>query len=130
MSSFSGERIVIKPGVKTADLTKCTKWGLFECEKVFAAYDLDMVVTSGNDGIHKQGSRHNQNRAFDLRLPSRVVAKKYETPWKWDSRSPIDETICLRLQETLGSDFTIILELHQNNPWQWHIHIELDPDDN
>jgi len=37
-------------------------------EKVYAAFGLDPVCTSGNDGKHKPNSEHYKDRALDFRF--------------------------------------------------------------
>ena len=65
-------------------------------------YNTELVITSGKDGIHKQGSLHYEGKAVDLRI------------WNiWDS-------LIARLKKELGPDFDVVLEKD-------HIHLEWDP---
>ena len=67
-------------------------------------YSTELVITSGKDGHHMEGSLHYQGKAVDLRI------------WNiWDS-------LIARLRKELGPDFDVVLEKD-------HIHIELDKHD-
>lgn len=64
----------------------------------------ELVITSANDGTHKDGSLHYEGQALDLRsrnLTDQVKARDM-------------------LQDELGDDYDVILELT-------HIHVEFDP---
>ena len=63
-----------------------------------------MTITSGNDSIHKQGSKHYSNEAIDIRSKDMV--------------NPID--VKNEIKKTLGADFDVIYEGD-------HIHVEFDP---
>ncbi len=71
------------------------------------------VITSGNDGKHRQGSRHYSNHAIDLRGNNVDAAKA--------------EEIRRRLQERAGTDYDVIYETFPNDPRRNHIHVEYDP---
>ncbi|MCX7587176.1 hypothetical protein [Phenylobacterium sp. 58.2.17] len=71
------------------------------------------VITSGNDGKHRQGSRHYSNHAIDLRGNNIDAAKA--------------EEIRRRLQERAGTDYDVIYETFPNDPRRNHIHVEYDP---
>lgn len=106
-------------------MTQCTKWGADCCDKVFVSWNLDMVVTSARDS-HGPKSLHYHGRAFDLRLPSRVFAEKLGGVWEKEI-SDFDRALYDELVETLGPEFQVLLEEHQASPYDWHIHVELDP---
>lgn len=67
----------------------------------------EMVITSGLEGLHMQGSLHYVGRAIDIRLPFKENNK--------------NEWVVSVIQVALGKDFDVILE---ND----HIHIEFDPE--
>ncbi len=112
--------------VVTHKLTPVTQWGLDQCDLIFESLDLEMVITSAFDGNHGANSKHYEGRAFDLRLPTRVVFDRYFDSWDQISRG-FDENVCKDLRVALGPDFQVILETHQESPWSWHVHVELDP---
>jgi hypothetical protein len=67
----------------------------------------EFVVTSVNDGKHRQGSLHYEGLAFDIRT--------------WALKTAADKEHALReLKRALGPDYDVILEAD-------HIHIEFDP---
>lgn len=78
--------------------------------EVFYARNLDVVITSANDSVHKEGSYHYQGRAFDFRTkhaPGII-------------RGMVEE-----IKKVLGPlGFDVILE--DLNGTNEHLHIELD----
>lgn len=119
----------LKRAVKLEGMTDRTLKALVEVDRlVREEFCLDIVVTSANDQPeeHAQGSRHGTGQAFDLRLPSRLVAEKFFEKWGGTVRR-IDKRVTDRIRERLGESFDVILEDHQRNPWAWHIHVEHDP---
>lgn len=71
----------------------------------------EMVITSANDGVHRQGSKHYQNLAVDIRTKH--------------LSNELKQTLLNLLRHELGSDYDVILEdLGGVNE---HIHIEYDP---
>ncbi len=71
------------------------------------------VITSGNDGTHKQGSRHYRDLAFDLR------ANNIESS---TARQVRDD-----LARRIGDDYQVIYETFPRTPARNHIHVEYDP---
>lgn len=70
------------------------------------------VITSGNDGKHKTGSRHYSDEAIDLRcnnLPDEVC-----------------QGISRDLARSLGPDYDVQFEKFKNPDWD-HVHVEYDP---
>lgn len=67
---------------------------------------LEMVITSGSDGVHMTGSRHYTGEAIDLRIMALDVKDKIRL------RSA--------LASVLGVNFDVVLEMD-------HLHIEYDP---
>lgn len=72
------------------------------------------VITSGNDGRHRDGSFHYQELAIDLRANN--------------ISDSLAQSIADDLARRLGADFDVIFERFPNNPANDHIHIEFDPD--
>lgn len=64
--------------------------------------DVDVVITSGTDGQHMQGSKHYTGEALDIRL----VANEAE--------------FVQRLGAHLGANYQLIVERD-------HLHVEYDP---
>lgn len=91
----------------------------YHCRKALGAVDAiyysllwqEAVITSTYDGNHSPGSLHYQNRAFDVRLPSRIGR---------NNSTDLDKEAYVKIKEALGKDFDVILE-------DTHIHIEYDP---
>lgn len=71
------------------------------------------VITSGNDGKHREGSRHYSNHALDFRGNNVDAATA--------------EEIRRRLQEHAGADYDVIYETFPNDPSRNHFHVEYDP---
>lgn len=72
---------------------------------------LDLVVTSGTDGVHKSGSMHGNGWALDFRSKIFTLEEK--------------QAIIAGLQRRLGPAYDAILE-DLNGPNE-HIHVERDP---
>ena len=73
--------------------------------------DIDMFVTSGNDGTHMKGSKHYTNDALDIRTHHLDV----------DTR----RALITDIQHRLGNDYQLVLE-DAGKPNE-HLHIEYDP---
>ncbi len=70
-------------------------------EKVYAAFGLDPVCTSGNDGKHKLNSEHYKDRALDFRF--------------WD----VLQFVADRIKANLPPFYDVVVEKD-------HFHIEAD----
>ena len=68
--------------------------------------DYNIIITSGTDGVHMEGSKHYTGDALDLRI----------------SNIPKDQLqrYIKALKGRLGPDFDVVLESD-------HIHVEFDP---
>ena len=64
----------------------------------------ELVITSGRDGNHMKGSRHNDGRAVDIRT--------------WNVPSDSLDSAVKTTEELLGSKYDVVLEAT-------HLHIEL-----
>lgn len=72
------------------------------------------VITSGNDGgMHRPGSRHYTNQAFDLRGNN------------LDSATA--DAIVADMRGRLGPDYDVLYERFPHRPANNHFHIEYDP---
>ena len=92
--------------VQVAHLSTGILLALQVANEVYLEFDLDTVITSGNDGAHSYASRHYANDAVDLR-----------THGLSDTEA---EEVRDRISEALGMDYDVILELD-------HLHIECQP---
>lgn len=96
--------MLIKAGVDISRLSRDTRRVLAICDKVFARFHQELIVTSTYEGTHSAGSLHYAHQALDIRFP---VIK---------SREVIES-----LRDNLGTDCDVVIE-------ETHIHIEYDPD--
>ena len=103
--------IIFKKGVDVSGITKECIQGMFEVARYWGA---DITITSVCDGNHKEGSKHYEGNAFDLRT--------------WDPDKPIGTQLpsevkirlMTKLTEVLGVDYDVVVE-------PTHLHIEYDP---
>jgi hypothetical protein len=93
--------IKIKNGVKPANLTIAAALA-----NVAEEEGLTLVITSGTDGSHMNGSKHYTGEALDVRISNL-------------SKAEIVLVMSL-IRKRLGSDYDVILEKD-------HIHLEFDP---
>jgi len=70
-------------------------------------YPQDVVITSGIDGVHREGSKHYSLNAIDVRTNNFPTAK---------SKLIFQDSVKVRL----GPDYDVVLEPD-------HLHIEYDP---
>ena len=96
-----------KPGVPCAGLCPEILMALDLATAVFDEIGKDCIVTSARNGKHRaKHSRHYAGLAADLRRKHTTLEQT--------------ETIRQRLTETLGSDYTVLLEAT-------HFHIQYKP---
>lgn len=118
-----------KSGVDLAGCIPEIIQAMFVADRVLRDRGVEAVVTSARDS--HDGPLHNCTdgtcRAFDLRLPSRLafeqVIKRPWVPHKYD----LDYSVASQLRGMLGDHFDVVLERHQQDPLEWHIHVEYDP---
>jgi cell division septal protein FtsQ len=79
-------------------------WRIAMLCKLHNGINYVMTITSGNDGIHMEGSKHYSNEAIDMRI--RDMTNRHRT--------------FREIQRDLGKDYDVILK-------ETHIHIEYDP---
>jgi len=96
----------LKPGASIDGLRTEMLFGLVCIEPLFVKERVELVITSGTDGVHMQGSKHYEGLAVDIR--SRTI------------RAENLSRFIVNLKDALGVDFDVVLE---ND----HIHIEYDP---
>lgn len=101
----------LKSGVKLAGLQPQMVLGLLIASSIADDMDLDLVVTSANDGKHMVGSKHGTGEAIDLRThdwPTEVKLRFVE-----------------KLRACLTAEFDLLFE-DQDGPNE-HVHVEFDP---
>ena len=95
----------IKEGVNLEGV----QWQMFKAaiiaEHVYGKFGAECIITSANDGSHKDGSLHYQGQALDLRT------------WNVGGR---ETQVHAELKKALGDDYDVVLEKD-------HIHVEFDP---
>jgi len=100
--------VKLKDGVSLVGV----QWQMFKAaiiaEAVYREYGTELVITSANDGKHKDGSLHYQGKALDLRT------------WTLNGREVM---VHAKLQRELAPDYDVILERD-------HIHVEYQPKTN
>jgi hypothetical protein len=97
--------IVKDDSVKVSNLHPKMLLAIGYAARIWAANDLPhLVITSGNDAEHMEGSLHYKNRAIDLRI--------------WGLVAP--HVAAQELRECLGDDFDVVCE-------KTHVHVEWDP---
>lgn len=94
----------IKPGVDIRGLQPQMAIAAVIAERVYAAHGAELMITSGAEGQHMEGSLHYKGLAIDIRLPApdKIAAD------------------VLALRASLGAQFDVVLEKD-------HVHIEFDP---
>lgn len=118
--------MTLKPTVRLKGLQPQAVVAMLAAEAVYRHNGLALVVTSCNDSQHGTGSLHYAGRAIDCRLPSRCEAQPgLPAPTAFDLA--LDTRVARDLKEALGPEFDVILETHQQDRQNWHIHVEYDP---
>ncbi len=98
--------VKIKKGVKSEGTQPEILSAIEKANKVYSDLGSELVITSLGEGKHKKGSLHPKGMAVDLR--TRDLSKANQ------------KAAVVRLKETLGSDYDVVLEKN-------HIHVEFDP---
>ena len=86
----------LKGGVKLLGVQPEIVLAIMICEKIYAKYNIEMVVTSITDSKHSTFSRHYQGFAFDLRTRNVPESKRGQ--------------ILGEIKESLTKDFNVIDE--------------------
>lgn len=101
--------ISLKPGVKLRDLAPQIVLAIQAAEHIYwNAAQTAVVVTSGNDSQHKDGSLHYTGRAADLRI--KTVPEK------------LRERVVRQLRDALGGEFDVLWEGRGTE--NEHVHVE------
>ena len=109
------EVIALKPGVRLTDLQPQTVLAICIADGVFSRRGIECVVTSGNDGAHKEGSFHYRGLAADFRL-KHIVSPEERKRVVAEIRSNCG---------TLGTQYDVLHE-GAGTPSE-HCHVEFDP---
>jgi len=99
--------ISLKEGVTVRGICAEMVFGHTVVSSIFTAHGLDVVVTSGTDGVHGRASRHWSGSALDYRT-------------RHITATGLKERIAGEASAALGLDFDVVLESD-------HLHIEFDP---
>lgn len=99
-----------KEGVSLKNMSVHILLGLLTAEEIYRRRMLSLVVTSINDGKHKDGSKHYSGNAADIR-----------TKGTGSARSLFNDLV--KKLDPLGYDVLLEYEGEDNE----HIHIEYDP---
>ena len=106
--------ISLKPGVQLGNLQPQTVLAICVADGVFSRRGVECVVTSGNDGKHKEGSRHYLGLAVDFRL-KHIVSPEERKRVVAEIRSNCG---------TLGTQYDVLHEAEGTA--NEHLHIEHD----
>lgn len=111
--------IRFKPGVDFSKSSSEIWRALFIAEEVYDDHDLICVVTAGQDGKHKEKSKHylDNPRPFSDAFDLRTRQMSLETA----------QQIVVELRARLGRDYDVVLELDKLTGRPHHIHLEYDP---
>ena len=110
MSGPQDYSLVLKAGVRLAELQPQTVLAMLIVHSILARSGTQCVITSCNDSKHSDASLHYQGRAFDFRTKT----------YKFDKQALIQE-----IRAALGEEFDVLLE-DEDGPNQ-HAHVEYDP---
>lgn len=111
----SGADIEVKPEARLDELTPEMTRLYPEVAETWRRHGAPRpVITSGNDGgMHRRGSRHYTNQAFDLRGNNLDPATA--------------DAILGDMRGRLGPDYDVLYERFPRRPANNHFHIEYDP---
>lgn len=93
-----------------ARLSPAIYFALMVANEVYSRYGYEVVITSGDDGVHSSTSLHYNGDAVDIRTKMMPEKHAYD--------------IAAELNAALGKDFDVIFENTDQNE---HIHIEKQP---
>ena len=107
--------IQVKPGANISNISPSISSCYDAIDKAIQnnSNHNEAIITSGNNGKHKGGSKHYSNEAIDIR-GNNVTDKQMQN-------------IADNIRNSLGNNYDVILEYFPNNPVNDHIHIEYDP---
>jgi len=99
--------IKLKSGVKVSGLKSELLVGMIIVASAYAEYDIDCVITSGNDSTHKEHSDHYKGYAVDFRVNNIPTIE-------------IREAIEKKVKEALTDDYVFLFETN-------HFHLGYKP---
>jgi hypothetical protein len=97
----------LKSGVSLKDLCPQMVVAILVIKEVFQSFGYRVIITSGCDGEHSEGSLHYCGKALDFR--TRHIQDEDLGP------------IVANAQQVLGEEYDVVLE-------PTHLHVEYDPD--
>ena len=120
--------MTFKKEVRLAGMVPQIAVALHVANEAYNDKGLEMVVTSVNDSKHGENSKHYSGCAFDCRLPSRCDPTPGNPPPIPFYDKVLDKEVADLIRARLPEkDFDVVLETHQEDRFQWHIHVEYDP---
>lgn len=96
----------LKYGVSLKGIQPAITFALVATVELFRRYGANCTVTSANDGVHMEGSKHYKGLALDFR--TRELPKSCRSP------------LTAALRSALGREYDVVLEKD-------HLHVEYDP---
>ena len=97
----------VKPGVDINNLSPQMQLANAKAQLLWLAFGQTLVITSGRDGTHMEGSKHYEGNACD-----------YRTRYFDDGTK---EMVANTLAYILGYSYDVVIE-------STHIHVEYDPE--
>ena len=109
-STSTGTAATLKDGVSLDGIVPASVDPIVDAARtVYDRFGKELVITSGTDGRHMQGSLHYVGKALDLRASA---------PWGYTER--VRRQIVAHLRKELGDAYDVVLH-------RTHIHVEHDP---
>lgn len=68
MKQIASIRVKLKPGAHVYSACQPLIWAQDILDAYYAALGLELVITSGHDGLHSRQTAHYQDQAWDLRI--------------------------------------------------------------
>jgi len=104
--------MILKPNVNIENLVPVIKEKLDSLDDLYKSMREELVLSSGNDGKHKKGSKHYTDEAIDIRIKNipEITIQRY--------------ILFLKSIEKIFQDVPFDVLISTNPP---HIHIEFDP---
>lgn len=99
----------LKPGVKLTNLSPQITLAAVIAYGVYREHDTEFVITSCNDGKHKEDSFHYKGNAIDIRTKNFFGDK---------------HALRLEIAQRLGTDFDVLFEGEGTE--SEHLHLEYD----
>jgi hypothetical protein len=102
----------LKPGLKFGNSIVAICFAAAIVNSIYEKHGVECVITSVNDGKHKDDSKHYSDEAFDVRTKNIYT-------------DAIKKRMVQEIKDSLGENFDVILE--GEGTANEHLHIEYDP---